>query len=128
MSANQQYLYNNMPQMAFKYGARTTTGLKIISGIAAIPATSKTQYAAVNVNYQGEFMANSKVMVTTGIVISNMNERHGTVTLKSRSGGQIDETGFTAYYFNNHTIKANQKIKGWVDITYMAMGVTKAGS
>jgi hypothetical protein len=118
MSANDQYLYDNMPKMVYKNPTRTETALKILAGVSTGLGPIAAQGAGVDVNYQGEFATGCFPVVTTGAIVLGSNECIGTATIY-----QIPTDSKMSLRFEiRQAVKANQRIKSAVYIHWMAMG------
>jgi hypothetical protein len=66
MANNTQWVYENMPRMLFNaYGVKKTTGVKIISGIAIVPANGAL-WSSTTVSFGTFFTPGCKPVVVTG--------------------------------------------------------------
>lgn len=124
MAENDQYLFENTANMVYRdlSGIRTTTGLKLIAGVATIGPQSK-QSATVNINYSGEFDSGISPIITTGLVATNSNEYPSTITIAGLGSTMPDDSGFQFRWELRQSAKANQKQKGTVYCHYMALGI-----
>lgn len=66
MSNNDQWIYENMPKMLFNtYGIKRTNGVKILAGIAVVPAAAASS-ASVTVSFGTFFSSGCKPVIVTG--------------------------------------------------------------
>lgn len=92
MANNTQWVYENMPTMLFNaYGIKKTSGVKILAGIAIVPANG-AQWSSVNVSFGTFFTPGCKPVVTTGRQITSGKPRFHT-TMRGFSEYNIDHRG-----------------------------------
>lgn len=125
MNQNDQYLFDNTANMVYRDVSliRTTTGLKLISGIATIGVGSG-QSRSVNVDYSGEFDTGISPIITTGLIVTNSNEHESTLTIRGRGTTLPNDSGFQFRFEMRRSSKADQKVKGTLYCHYMALGVS----
>lgn len=93
MANNDQWLYENTPQMNFTtYGIKKTSGLKIMAGIAILPVTS-TAYSHTTYNFGTFFTSGCTPVIAYGL------QRAGShfafhVAMKGIDGWTPDHRGF----------------------------------
>lgn len=92
MANNTQWVYENMPRMLFTaYGVKKTTGVKILSGVAIIPASGST-WSSINVSFGTFFTPGCKPVVVTGHQPTSAKWRFQ-ITIQGLSERNIDHRG-----------------------------------
>lgn len=75
MVNNTQHVYENMPRMQYyTYSIRKTTGIKLMSGIAVVPANNR-DWSIVRVEFGTWFTPGCKPVITTGTQLTGGKPR-----------------------------------------------------
>lgn len=92
MVNNTQWVYENMPRMMFSaYGVKKTSGVKMLAGIAIVPANGAL-WSSVDVSFGTYFTPGCKPVVVTGRQPTNGVWRHH-VLLRGLSTNNVDHRG-----------------------------------
>ena len=96
MANNDQWLYENMPKMNFNtYGVKRTTGLKILAGIAIVPA-GKKDWSGTTFNFNSFFSSGCKPVIVTGTQPTGGRWRYHTIV-----------KGIGSYYPDHRGVEIN---------------------
>lgn len=125
MAENEQFLFDNTANMVYRDVSRirTTTGLKLIAGVASI-GVGAGQSKSVNVDYAGEFDTGIAPIITTGLIVTNSNEHESTLTIRGRGSTLPNDSGFQFRFEMRRAATADQRVKGTLYCHYMALGVS----
>jgi hypothetical protein len=121
MAANDQFLFESMPQILFNnQGAKKDRGVKIYAMMARVNPNS-TNYARVTVYFGDLFAVGCKPVVVNGLNSTTGGERY-LVNIRGIGQDLVDHRGCVVSVFANHGGGVKENIKSVVWIPLVIIG------
>lgn len=121
MCENDQWLFERTPTVFYNaFGVnKRTGGMKILSGVAMIPAAKTKSQVSKDINFGSYFSQGCKPIITTGQVMATGGRYN--VILTGLSGIHPDHRGFNMRVIANH-LSGKQGIKTKMYVHWTAVG------